>query len=80
VRLQLLLLNSYIGSFSREKAAESEREIERRRQLELERAKTRELQFNLEMEREKMTQVLYIDVMMGNYSLGYWDLALLWMS
>ncbi|KAJ3681587.1 hypothetical protein LUZ60_014160 [Juncus effusus] len=45
-----------LQELDREKAAESEREIERKRQLELERAKTRELQFNLDLEREKLNQ------------------------
>lgn len=42
---------------NRERTSEVEREIERQRMLELERAKTRELQHNLDMEREKQTQV-----------------------
>lgn len=45
-----------LQELDKERASELEHEIERQRQLELERAKTRELQFNLDMEREKQTQ------------------------
>ncbi|XP_072956255.1 uncharacterized protein [Typha angustifolia] len=45
-----------LQELDRERAREMERELERQRQLELERAKTRELQFNLDLEREKQTQ------------------------
>lgn len=41
----------------RERAAELEKEIERQRSLELERAKTKELRHNLDMEKERQTQV-----------------------
>ena len=36
-----------------------EKEIERQRLLELERAKTRELRYNLDMEKERQMQVLF---------------------
>lgn len=42
----------------RERTSEMEREIERQRLLELERAKTRELRYNLDLERERQTQVI----------------------
>jgi uncharacterized NAD(P)/FAD-binding protein YdhS len=41
----------------RERAAEVEKEIERQRLMELERAKTKELRHNLDMEKERQTQV-----------------------
>lgn len=37
-----------------------EKEIERQRLLELERAKTRELRYNLDMEKERQMQVLLV--------------------
>lgn len=43
--------------FARERTAEVEREIERQQLLEVERAKTRELRHNLDMEKEKQTQL-----------------------
>lgn len=43
---------------TRERAAEVEKDIERQRLLEIERAKTRELRQNLEMEKERQTQVM----------------------
>ncbi|PWA53887.1 Armadillo-type fold [Artemisia annua] len=46
-----------LQELDREKAAEMENEIERQKLLAAERAKTRELQHNLEMEKEKKTQV-----------------------
>ncbi|PWA53886.1 Armadillo-type fold [Artemisia annua] len=45
-----------LQELDREKAAEMENEIERQKLLAAERAKTRELQHNLEMEKEKKTQ------------------------
>ena len=44
-------------AFVRERTAEAEKEIERQRLLELERTKTRELRHNLDMEKERQTQV-----------------------
>ncbi|XP_019701444.1 uncharacterized protein [Elaeis guineensis] len=45
-----------LQELDKERTSELEHEIERQRQLEVERVKTRELQFNLDMEREKQTQ------------------------
>lgn len=41
--------------------AEIEKELERQRLLELERAKTRELRHNLDMEKERQTQVITLE-------------------
>ncbi|CAI9262315.1 unnamed protein product [Lactuca saligna] len=45
-----------LQELDRERAAETEKEIERQKLLAIERAKTRELQHNLDMEKEKKTQ------------------------
>ncbi|XP_050225471.1 uncharacterized protein LOC126674960 isoform X2 [Mercurialis annua] len=45
-----------LQELDRERIAEAEKEIERQRLLELERAKTRELRYNLDMEKERQTQ------------------------
>lgn len=47
-----------IVAYFRERTVEMEKEIERQRLLELERAKTRELRYNLDMEKERQMQVL----------------------
>ena len=48
-----------------------ERDIERQRQLDLERVKSRELQYNLEMEREKQTQV-HLAILLFQTEIAYW--------
>lgn len=45
-----------LQELDRERAAETEKEIERQKLVAIERAKTRELQHNLDMEKEKKTQ------------------------
>ena len=49
---------SLLKLFNRERAAEMEKELERQRLLEIERAKTRELRHNLDIEKERQTQVI----------------------
>ena len=60
---------------ARERTAEAEKEIERQRLLELERAKTRELRHNLDMEKERQTQVrlfpLLYTIIMDFQNLGF---------
>ena len=48
-----------------------ERDIERQRQLDPERVKSRELQYNLDMEREKQTQV-YVAILPLETEIAYW--------
>lgn len=55
-KLAVLQLTSGVFTF-RERAAEVEKEIERQRMLELEHVKTKELRHNLDMEKERQTQV-----------------------
>ncbi|KAJ1399405.1 hypothetical protein SESBI_30339 [Sesbania bispinosa] len=47
-----------LQELDRERVAEREKELERQRLLEVERAKTRELRHNLDMEKERQTQML----------------------
>jgi hypothetical protein len=49
---------SIVQKINRERVAEMEKEMERQKLLEIERAKTRELRHNLDMEKERQTQVI----------------------
>jgi hypothetical protein len=49
---------SIVQNINRERVAEMEKEMERQKLLEIERAKTRELRHNLDMEKERQTQVI----------------------
>ncbi|XP_027334716.1 uncharacterized protein LOC113849198 isoform X2 [Abrus precatorius] len=56
-----------LQELDRERSAEMEKELERQRLLEIERAKTRELRHNLDMEKERQTQLQ--DVALENFFL-----------